>query len=148
MFALTLRHPWAYAIARLGKDVENREWPPPPEQLKDGDWFALHGGIPPAKGRRLNECLADLDRLKAAALAPDGLGVDEAVLPGVFAVAKFAGCVGASDSPWFAGPVGWTWSELVVLPEPVACWGAQKLWELPTGVLDEVRRRYRAVARA
>jgi hypothetical protein len=29
MYAITLRPQWAYAVARLGKDVENRTWPLP-----------------------------------------------------------------------------------------------------------------------
>ena len=45
MKALTLRHPWAWAIVHCGKDVENRTWKP--VGLEKGDFLALHGAVAP-----------------------------------------------------------------------------------------------------
>lgn len=45
MLALTLKHPWPWAICVAGKDVENRTWAP--RQLRRGDRFAIHGGKQP-----------------------------------------------------------------------------------------------------
>jgi len=40
--ALTLQRPWGWAIANLGKDVENRVWSPPRSVL--GTRIAIHEG--------------------------------------------------------------------------------------------------------
>ena len=53
MRAVTLRHPWAYAVKMLGKDIENRTWDPG-VSLKVGERFAIHAGKPP----RANSCAA------------------------------------------------------------------------------------------
>lgn len=41
--ALTLIQPWATAIVRCGKDVENRPWAPPESML--GRYIAIHAGV-------------------------------------------------------------------------------------------------------
>ena len=57
MQAITLKHPWAFAIARLGKRVENRTWKPPNRLL--GQRIAIHGGAIP-KGAVLREWESDI----------------------------------------------------------------------------------------
>lgn len=57
MRALTLRHPWAFAIAYLGKDVENREWSDELAHLNRihaelGQRIAIHGGAAPVRPLR------------------------------------------------------------------------------------------------
>lgn len=57
MKALTLRHPWAFAIAFLGKDVENREWDERLAELMGihaqvGQRIAIHGGAAPERPKR------------------------------------------------------------------------------------------------
>jgi hypothetical protein len=42
MKALTLKAPWATAIAKLGKDIENRSWRPPAAII--GERIAIHEG--------------------------------------------------------------------------------------------------------
>ena len=44
MRALTLWPEWAWAVARLGKNVENRTWPPP-KTLEPGARIAIHAGM-------------------------------------------------------------------------------------------------------
>lgn len=39
-----------------------------------------------------------------------------------------------------AGPIGWVLADVIALPEPVPCRGAQGLWTLP----DDVERRVMA----
>ena len=41
MRALTVRQPWAWAIAEGYKDIENRSWYP---RLEPGEVFAIHAG--------------------------------------------------------------------------------------------------------
>lgn len=143
MKAITEKHPWAYAIAHLGKSIENRTWKPYPSQLKPGDWLAIHGGAEP-KGRNREEFDRDLDSI----ICMDGnthldfVDPREFITPGIVAVCKFGGVVTESDSPWFNGPIGWRLVNVVALPEPVRCKGSQGLWDLPDDVLTVVRSGY------
>lgn len=41
--AITLWPEWAYAVAHLGKNIENRTWEPPDGLL--GQMIAIHGGV-------------------------------------------------------------------------------------------------------
>ena len=57
MKALTLRHPWAFAIAHLGKRVENRDWDARTADLMGlpqlvGETIAIHGGTAPQRPKR------------------------------------------------------------------------------------------------
>ena len=142
MRALTLKHPWPYAICRLGKRIENRTWPPSPKLLAVGDWLAIHGGAVP-KGAAIEEAIRDVMRLEETGRAGRFLPIGEVVMPGIVAVCRFGGTVRESDDPWFNGPIGWLLHELVVLPEAVPCKGAQGLWELPPDALAGVRRQFR-----
>lgn len=135
-----------YAINHLGKDVENRTWPAPKWLI--GQWFAIHGGAEP-KGATLREARQDLESLQARGLAPASLTLAETITPGIVSVAKLDRCFEDSDddplseSPWFSGPFGWVWLELVGLPEPVPCRGALGLWDVPQDVLARVREQFR-----
>jgi hypothetical protein len=44
------------------------------------------------------------------------------------------------DDRWWAGPVGWLLDDVVAI-EPIACAGAQGLWDLELNLENEVRRR-------
>lgn len=142
MFALTLKHPWPCAVARWGKDIENRTWAPYSSQLSPGDWFAIHGGAEP-RGKVRREAEVDLRYLRMRKLAPRDIPLEDATLTGIVAVCRFDGTVRNSESPWFHGPSGWVLGRTVALPEPVPCKGAQGLWTLPEEVLARVRQRYR-----
>ena len=149
MMALTLKHPWPFAVARLGKRIENRIWRPPPSLLKPGDWFALHGGIQPRGRDDLEEIAAMArcliaDRGHLLDLGPgDDVTLRDAIIPGVFAVCRLGPVLTASTDYWFDGPIGLSLLDLVVLPEPVPCRGAQKLWRLPDDALAAVRDGFR-----
>jgi hypothetical protein len=138
MKALTLLHPWPYAVVRLGKRIENRKWKTTPNQLAVGEVFAIHGGAAP-KGRALRAAESDLCHLRARQLAPLDLPIGSAVLPGVVALAFYGGAVTSSRNVWFSGPYGWLLSDVFALPEPVPCPGKQGLWDLPASALDRVR---------
>lgn len=129
--ALTLLNPWGLAITRYGKNVENRGWPPPPNLTR----FLIHAG----KGSD-----------------PDGMahlrsvGYEDAlahVVPSaIVAVADLNGCcrlaVRGRDCPcgrWAAArQFHWKLTNVVPLPEPVPCRGAQRLWRPAPDVIDAV----------
>lgn len=128
---VTLIRPWAWAVACAGKDVENRTWEAPRAAV--GGWLAIHAGqkwdadaVPWIRGR------VDSRRVGVPAKDEDRSGV-------IVAVAQLGAVVTSSDSPWFVGPFGWRLDNVVRLPSPVPCKGAQGLWQLPAGVLDQVR---------
>lgn len=143
MLALTLKHPWVWAVKVLGKRIENRSWHPGP-RLPIGTRFAIHGGKVPAKKADVLEiaCEAQILARLYTALAPATLTPRDVILPGIVAVVRFDGVVKESDDPWFQGPYGWQFSDVVVLPEAVPCRGAQGLWEIPEDVLEVVRLQY------
>ena len=143
MKALTLKHPWAWAICFLGKDIENRRWHPPASLI--GRHFAIHGGVIPKSRYDLDDV-----REEAAGLAVEfGVGPEvtlaDACMTGIVAVVRLAGVVTQSESTWFEGPFGWQLDDLVVLREPIACKGAQGLWDVPEEHVAGMRRQWCAV---
>lgn len=129
MKALTLHRPWSFAVAHLGKDVENRGW-----RTNHRGQIAIHGG------KRW-----DYD---AAALI-FGISGNYPVqtAQGVVAVANLTEVHGAEECgfglscSYWALAHGWHWilADVIPLPEPVPCKGRQGLWTLP----DEVERKVR-----
>lgn len=127
--AITLHRPWAYAIAHLGKDIENRPWACP---LATGSLIAIHAG------RKYDRQGADWIRQSLGLDCP----VDGPQHPGgIVAIARFDGNVTASDSPWFVGPIGWKLADVVAIA-PAPCSGQQGLWLVPDDWLPSVRRAY------
>lgn len=127
--AITLHRPWAYAIAHLGKDIENRTWDCWID--KAYPYLAIHAGN-------------KWDSGAAKWIENQGLGVvpPEAENPkGIVAIARFKGNTTASDSPWFVGPVGWQLSDVVAIP-PIECKGQQGLWMVPDELLSRVNEAY------
>lgn len=146
MKAITLIQPWSYAVAHLGKPVENRTWCPPRQVV--GQRIAIHAG------KKLDEdaCVTVALRLMGQ---PQDLP-DTFVHGAVEAVATLAGFVvvengharafGRADvrlmnSAWWVGPVGWHLTDVVALPKPVPCRGAQGLWTLTDDVEADVREQ-------
>lgn len=126
MKAVTLMRPWGYAIAHLGKDIENRTWNC---YLQPGEELAIHSG------KKWDD--AALPYIwKNAGIIDLPL---EAQLGGVIiAIARFDGNCTRSNSPWFMGPIGWKLSNVQVI-EPVDCRGAQGLWTVPADVAEVVQ---------
>jgi len=125
MMALTLWRPWVYAVTHLGKPIENRTWEAPRRLV--GRRFAIHAA--------------------KAYSAADAAWIEETFdirLPpvheqptGVVATAVYLGTVrelGREDNPWYCGPVGWVFDDVVVLDEPIPCRGHLGLWRLPEAV--------------
>jgi len=165
LYALTLWPEWIWAIAHLGKDVENRSWRPPPAFV--GRQVALHAGMT-IGGRDLDEAsalrlvveMAELAGWRRAchALVRDDVrrGRVEVPLPSascpptrcaVVAVATLGEPTRTSCSPW-AVPGRWHWPllEVRVLPRPVRVRGRQGLWALADADVSEVLGQVRGAA--
>lgn len=64
----------------------------------------------------------------------------------VFA-ARAARVLHLDDDPWWTGPVGWLFEDVVEI-EPVPCRGAQRLWTVPPEVEHVVRLRVAMASRS
>jgi len=167
--AVTLRHPWPWMVCH-GKDIENRDWAPPGEAI--GKPLAIHAGAIPAfvtpKGKRSAAGEAWVREFQDALRWILGRGIALPETPpsaeilstasSIVAVVTLAGWINTEDesaglsaaerdaayaSPWFVGTFGWVLRDLVTLPEPVPCRGAQGLWTVRDPVLSAVREGYR-----
>jgi len=135
----------------MGKRIENRTWHPPSFLI--GNRFAIHGGRGDLSAPDLREVRLTMDGLIAKHGTPsyrvDGdLKLKDVILSGIVATAvldrvvEFAGSddIVQQDS-WFdtiPGNFGWILRDVIVLPEPIPCKGAQGLWTVPADVLKEL----------
>lgn len=112
MITLSIRQPWAWLIVNGHKDIENRDW----HTYRTGQ-VLIHAGKTMAR-RYYDDVLysleVDTDVPKAVI---DSIPAYEALeRGGVVGVATIAGCVIASDSPWFQGPYGFVMRDARPLP--------------------------------
>jgi hypothetical protein len=121
MKALTVQQPWAWAIARGSKDVENRTWRP----LYSGP-LAIHAGKAFDQDATLGDPMRDLYRRHWPVEQPKGAVIAVADLVG----AHHASQCGGRCSPW-AMPDQWHWTleRAGLLPEPVPMRGRLGLWD-------------------
>lgn len=120
---LSVRQPWADALAAGVKPVENRRWSTPYR-----GWVLLHAPL-----------TYDPDGAAfCRGLGFDPLGPGEAARGGVIGAARLVDVVRAHPSPWFFGPFGFVFADARPLPF-VACPGALGLRVPPAGVLDALR---------
>jgi hypothetical protein len=129
--ALSIRQPWAWAVAAGLKRVENRSG-----RVSYRGPLAIHAG-------RVVETQA-FDRCAQLAGQP----VPSHLATGaVIAVAHLADIVMRSDDPWFEGPWGWLLDDVVPI-QPVICPGQQQLFTLPDDVEQAVLHAIRPRAEA
>lgn len=127
MRALTIRQPWADAIAHGKKRTENRTWEPPKKHI--GTRILIHAGAAyDPMGRFI---ITDRDAL---ASWPDTRGA-------VIAVARLVD-VHFADSccePWGEPNVyHWTLADVTALPDPVPHKGRLQLWTPDTEAIAAV----------
>lgn len=172
--ALTLRHPWAFAVAYLGKNCENRTWDDHLCNLNRvydllGQQIAIHGGAAPQQPKRamplhklaesnlwrqhcedlaaikygpmLGQPLPEAARAYLAKVSAGGpLLPEHFICTGIVAVATVQRITRASRSDWAAhGQLHIELSEVIALPSPVGCPGAQGLWTLPEAIEEAVQ---------
>ena len=156
MKALTIRHPWPWAICCITescnpKRIENRTWKPSPTQLPPGVKFAIHAGKMPSviEIQEAFEGMAAMDAIDEYTNTPT-MAELRTMESAIVAVATFGGIVTERDckSRWFCGPYGWVLKDVIVLPEPVKCRGAQGLWNVPPDVLAKMRAQFNTCERA
>lgn len=130
MRAVTIRQPWAWAIANGFKDIENRSWYP---CLDPGEEVAIHAAAAAPDWDDVRRVTELLGRRSEVPMEFD-CGC-------VVATARFVGAVETSPSKWFRGPVGWALDCVKPLRKPVECKGQLRLWNLPARVERAVARQ-------
>ena len=124
MKAITVKQPWAWAIAHGGKPVENRG--NNLRCVKPGEVFAIHAGKGWDSGA--GQQIANITDEEFAY-------TDEKKATGIIALARFGGNVVEHDSPYFTGPIGWVLDERNPLTKPLPINGKQGPWELDNALL-------------
>lgn len=124
MKALTIRQPWAGAIAHQTKRVENRSWKLPAKH--EGARILIHAGAKPDKD---------------AVVYGEHLDVYSVIV----AVATITGCHYSDDGtccgPWgFANTYHWELADVVKLNEPVPATGALGFWTVPDDVIAQIEQ--------
>lgn len=159
--ALTLIQPWAHAIAWCGKPVENRTWAPPPTLV--GSYLAIHAGM-----KLDREAFEDLVIRRSGRSPAEVIGAKITIQGkpitrgAIVAVVRVDGWMRGSGGitgerltavhgiereraeeilrgEWWCGPIGWVLGDVVALPEPVPCKGAQGLWTVSGSALERTR---------
>lgn len=137
MKALTIWQPWAWAIADSSKRVENRDWRPPADLI--GQWIAIHAG------KRYDKSGAESIRSELGLIVPKHDDLPQGAIVAVAVIDRVEDSSDDSpawDDPWFVGAFGWYLRDVTKI-DPVACNGAQKLWNVPSRVLEQVRIGFR-----
>ncbi len=139
--ALTIKQPWAWAIARGWKDIENRNWPAPGYLL--GEWVAIH-----ASKSWDDEGFYEFADIMERTGRGDYIYGCDGVRGAVIAVARIEGDVLRHSSPWFVGPHGFVLRDVIKVPRPIECRGALNFWRLPFAVDDALRAQLNDLAPA
>jgi hypothetical protein len=121
MKALTVRQPWAWAIAHAGKNIENRDW-----FTHYRGPIAIHAGL----GRD------DLGELPRGVRKPDERDL---VAGAIVAMADLVDIVESARSKWFKGSYGWVLANVKPLKKPVSCKGRLGLWEPQSSILRRIK---------
>ena len=134
--ALSIRQPWAWAILRAGKDVENRSW----GTAWRGEFY-IHAAKNVGK-RELEDAISGIVEINPAAydLWP---GRDRIELGGIVGVARLVDCrlnrYEAPKSLWET-PENFGLVLADVRPLPfVPCKGALGFWKVPADVQARIR---------
>ena len=129
---LTLWQPMAWAISDFTKRIENRPWKP----WSVAKRIAIHAG----KTYKQDHAIQIAYHFNV--VVPSKKRIP---LGAIVAVADIVGGVTESDDPWFSGPYGWQLDNVVKMPQPIECSGAQGLWRLSPDVRLRVEAQMREV---
>lgn len=141
MKALTVRQPYAGAIARGLKPVENRTWQLPAKY--EGARVLIHAAA---------STYAAVGRLRVIEITgsePDDLWPD--TRGAILAVVTITGChfsvAGACCGPWgFERSYHWTLTDVTALPEPVPAKGRLGFWTPDEAIVNAALRQDTGVA--
>jgi ASCH domain len=124
---LSVRQPWASALVRGSKDVENRS-----RLTRHRGWLWIHASKALAGIVELDEC---------AAIAGNRFRLPSAAEYGaIIGAVEIVGSVTESKSRWFFGPHGWVVGQRIAFTSPVPCSGMLGFWRPTPAVLAACSR--------
>ena len=130
--AITVRQPWADAIIRGWKSVENRSWP-----TKVRGTIAVHAAQK-AEDKEFFEFVRSKGLQDEVFL--DDESAKELPRGAVIGLVDIVDCVTSSASPWFEGPFRFVLANPRPL-RPIACRGALQIFDLDRLVTEEIERQ-------
>lgn len=143
MRAISVRHPWAWALLH-GKPVENRSKPWPLGE------YALHASKLPARENVPWDLIDEMWSVRSMA-ERSGIALplpityaDMVAMSGaIIGVIEVVDCVTSHPSPFYCGPYGLVINQqtVIALPKPVPCRGALGAWTVPPEVERAVREQ-------
>lgn len=144
---LTVRQPWSFAIAKLGKNVENRT-----RKFGYRGWLAIHAGASMGTLADYDGALRSIVRITGRPISAVDAGAQRRSV--IVAVARLADVCSAAVDSWCGGHGPWgepdahhlLLAEVRPLADPVPCKGALGLWRLPADVETAVRAQVGEVA--
>lgn len=116
MRALSIRPPWAHAIAHLGKRIENRTW-----STRYRGPLLIH-----ASSTFVRSEFDELADILGYRVEPH-----ECASGAIIAIANLLNCVPierVKHDPWAIGPIAWILDDVRVLRKPVRAHGKLGLW--------------------
>lgn len=123
IFALSIRQPWAHAIAMGWKDIENRKWNTAQRGL-----ICIHASAYTKKSfeEDREDYLETVHDYVKASPQSELASVDEGRLSfgAIISVARLVTVARSHESPWFFGPYGFVLTDQQILPEPIKVKGA------------------------
>ena len=132
--AITIRQPWATAIFRHGKDVENRTW-----NTKFRGKIYIHAGKTIDEHWRIrrnhkgNKMFHTLD---SKALTIAGAWTNTGVIIGSVEIVDVTEW--SRRSRWFIGPYGFILKDPTLLPTPIPCRGMPGIFTLDHDVVKQL----------
>jgi hypothetical protein len=131
--ALSIRQPWAWAIFRAGKDIENRQW-----NTHLRETIAIHASGNLDKDAILPE---GTDKPHIENLRRRAIIIEELRRHAIIGIVDLVDVVEESSSEWFTGPDGFVLENARALPLPITCKGALKFWEVPPEIVRDMERQ-------
>lgn len=143
MRALSVLQPWAWAIAKGHKPIENRDWPVPRAHV--GARIAIHASKKPV-GKEDREDFEDM-LVHFDICPPEWSTLPYGAVVAVATVKGYVDAAGAKTLPrdelrWFNGPFGWLLADVVELAAPVLARGSLGLWVMTSEVETAVLHQY------
>ena len=137
--ALSIRQPWVYSILRLGKRIENRNWPLSRGSHAIGRSFGIHAA------QKLDD--HGVDTLRARGLELPA----QYSTSGIAGVAKVVQAMSADhalrcypeQAEWITGPLCLVLDHVLELPHKVGCPGALGWWLMSDSVRLAVAQQVR-----
>lgn len=146
---LTLWRPWPWTFTHADKRVENRQRRPPNAVV--GNWLALHSGLHWDNDAWCSMSTGQFGE-KARAVPPERFHLSGVItcvvrverVTVIGATHELPGVRDGAHDPWTFGPVVIHTPDVIKLPTPVQCKGAQGYWKLTPEVFAAVRSGVRA----